>query len=121
MISNQKNIYAGQRSVRTLPYLQFSNAKWIVSELVANMPPGLRRHMLDERLRVQNLTKIFDYSLPQIRPEAIEAAKQSAIQVQDILRPIVFPHFLAFSPLSGQQGVQHIPFIVLGQQIAVGK
>lgn len=77
MISNQKNIYPGQRSVRTLPYLQFRNAKWIVSELVANMPPGLRRHMLDERLRVQNLTKIFDYSLPQIRPEAIQKQRNN--------------------------------------------
>lgn len=78
MISNQKNIkYPGQRGVRTLPYLQFSNAKWIVSELVANMPPGLRRYMLDDRLRVQNVSKIYDYSLPQIRPEVINKQRNN--------------------------------------------
>lgn len=67
MIRRQKNIFhPEQYGVRSSPYLQFCNAKWIVSELVANMPPALRRHMLDDGLRLQS-----DNSLPQSRAEAI--------------------------------------------------
>lgn len=67
MIRRQKNIFhPEQYGVRSSPYLQFCNAKWIVSELVANMPPALRRHMLDDRLRLKS-----DNSLPQSRAEAI--------------------------------------------------
>lgn len=72
MIRSQKNLFCPeQHGVRSSPYLQFCNAKWIVSELVANMPPGLRRHMLDDRLRVQNVPKIIDNTLSQSRAEAI--------------------------------------------------